>query len=50
MKGFCDRILFKLVYFRLCWVFVASRRLSLVVESRGYSSCAWPSPVLELGL
>ena len=37
MKGFCDRILFKLVYFRLCWVFVASRRLSLVVESRGYS-------------
>ena len=51
MKGFCDRILFNLVYFRLCWVFVASRRLSLVVESRGYSSCgAWPSLVLERGL
>lgn len=49
MKGFCDRILFKLVYFRLCWVFVASHRLSLVVDSRGYS-CAWPSPVLEHGL
>ena len=26
------------IYFWLCWVFVAARRLSLVVVSRGYSS------------
>ena len=26
------------IYFWLCWVFVAARRLSLVVASRGYSS------------
>ena len=25
------------IYFWLCWVFIAVRRLSLVVESRGYS-------------
>ena len=26
------------IYFWLCWVFVAARRLSLVVASEGYSS------------
>ena len=30
-----------LLYFWLCWVFVAARRLSLVVASRGYSLVAW---------
>ena len=28
----------KLIYFWLCWVFVAARGLSLVVASGGYSS------------
>ena len=30
--------LFLFIYFWLCWVFVAARRLSLVVASGGYSS------------
>ena len=29
---------FLFIYFWLCWVFVAARGLSLVVESGGYSS------------
>ena len=31
-------LLFKLIYFCLCWVFVAACRLSLVAVSGGYSS------------
>ena len=27
----------KLIYFWLCWVFIAARGLSLVAASRGYS-------------
>ena len=36
-------------YFCLCWVFIASRRLSLVVASQGYSRCAVTS-LVEHGL
>ena len=55
---------FNLFYFRLCWVFVAVRGLSLVVVSGGYSSLrcagfsccgawaldAWASVVTARGL
>ena len=32
----CSNVLFKFIYFWLCWVFVAVHMLSLAVESRGY--------------
>ena len=34
----CGLFFFFLIYFWLCWVFVAARRLSLVAVSGGYSS------------
>ena len=33
----CSITLTVLVYLRLCWIFLAVCRLSLVLESRGYS-------------
>ena len=39
------------IHHQLRWVFTAAHRLSLVLGSRGYSSCgAWASPVVEQGL
>ena len=31
------KLFFNIIYFSLCWVFIAVLRLSLVVGSRGYS-------------
>ena len=33
-----NRFIYSFIYFWLCWVFVAARRLSLAAASRGYSS------------
>ena len=30
-------VIYLFIYFWLCWVFVAMRGISLIVESRGYS-------------
>ena len=49
-------MLFRSIYFCLRWVFVAARRLSLVVASRGYSllqctgfSLQWPLLLQSMG-
>ena len=34
---FFNKFIYLFIYFWLCWVFVAARRLSLVAASGGYS-------------
>ena len=35
------KFIYLFIYFWLCWVFLAARRLSLVAASGGYSSLRW---------